>query len=235
MKRIWKLFQIGLKQIAKDGMLLVMLPIPFIAGLFFKLAMPFLNGVLEDKLAFSILPWYGLCDGMLICLAPMLVAMVSAFLLLDERGEGVSAFYQISPAGGCCYLAARVGLPLLWSFAATFIAAALFHLSPLSPGVIVTSTIVSTFTGAALAMMVVSIAENRVEGLAISKLTGLSFSGLIVVWLLPPPYSYLCSFLPSFWVGKLILEGAHPLTFLFGVVTCLLWIALFSKRFLSRI
>jgi len=41
----------------------------------------------------------------------MLIAMVSAFLLLEERDEGIIAFYQITPAEGYAYLTA---LPSFW-------------------------------------------------------------------------------------------------------------------------
>lgn len=235
MKQIRKLFFIGLKQIVKDGMLLVLFPVPFLAGAASKFGIPFINGILESEFSFSLLPWYNLVDGMLVCITPMFMAMVSAFLLLDERGEGVSSFYQITPVGGKYYLAARIGIPMVWAFAVTIIVAMVFHISDISFGVIVLSSLLSSLTGIALAMMVVSIAENRVEGLAISKLMGISFLGLILLWFLPGQYVYLCSFLPSFWIGKLIMDGGNLLTLILGCLCCLLWTILFSRKFLSRI
>lgn len=235
MKQIMKLFQIGLKQIAKDGMLLVLLPAPFLVGLIFKFAVPFANGITEDKLSFSLLPWYGLVDGMLICLTPMFVAMVSAFLLLDERDEGVSAFYQITPTEGYSYLTARIGIPMAFALIITIIAATVFNISGLSPITILSSSFISALTGISLAMTVVSMAENRVEGLAFSKLMGISFLGLILVWFIPTPYSYFSSFLPSFWIGKLIMDGGNLFSFVLGLISCLIWIIFFSRRFLTRI
>ena len=132
MKHTGKLFKIGLRQIAKDGMLLVLIPAPFLAGIFFKFAIPYINTILIKKFAFSITPWYGLMDGMLICLTPMFVAMISAFLLLEERDEGLSAFYQITPAEGRSYLFARIGLPMIWAFFITMTVAAVFKLSSFS-------------------------------------------------------------------------------------------------------
>lgn len=235
MKHTIKLFQIGLKQISKDGMLLVMIPIPFLAGLFFKLAIPFINTILISEFSFSITPWYGLADGMLICLTPMFVAMISAFLLLEERDEGLNAFYQITPAQGYSYLTARIGLPMLWAFFITIIVSGVFNLSSLSAGVILSGSLISSFTGIFLAMMVVSIAGNRVEGLALSKLMGISFLGLILIWLVPKPYYYVMAFLPSFWIGKLILDGAGFFSFMLGFLCCFLWIAFFTRKFLGRV
>lgn len=230
-----QLFKIGLKQILKDGMLLVLIPAPFLVGLFFKLGIPYINQWLIQQFSFSIIPWYGLIDGMLICLTPMFVAMISAFLLLEERDEGVNAFYQITPAEGYSYLYARIGFPMLWAFLVTIVISAVFNISDLSVGVIFLSAIISNLTGIFLAMMVVSLANNRVEGLAFSKLMGISFLGLILIWFIPRSYFFLMAFLPSFWIGKLLMEGADFLSFIGGVLTCSVWIAIFTRRFIKKV
>ena len=235
MKHTVKLFQIGLKQISKDGMLIVLIPAPFLAGIFFKLAIPFFNTVLTSEFSFPLTAWYGLADGMLICLAPLFTAMISAFLLLEERDEGLNAFYQITPAEGYSYLAARIGLPMTGAFIITIIVAAAFNLSSLSFGVILSSSLISSFTSIFLAMMIVSVAGNRVEGLALSKLMGISFLGLILIWFIPAPYSYFMAFLPSFWIGKILMDGVNVFTFAFGVISCFLWIAFFTRKFLKRV
>ena len=98
---------------------------------------------------------------MLICLTPMFVAMISSFLILEERDERLSDFYQITPAEGYSYLFARIGLPMIWAFAVTMIVSKIFNISSLSTFTILDCSIISGFTGIFLAMMVVSIAGNR--------------------------------------------------------------------------
>nr|WP_308626000.1 hypothetical protein [uncultured Eisenbergiella sp.] len=235
MKHTRKLFEIGLKQIAQDGMLLILIAAPFLVGMFFRFVIPFINTILINEFSFPITPWYGLADGMLICMTPMFVAMISAFLLLEEREEGVNAFYQITPAEGYSYLLARIGLPMTGAFVITLFVSAVFTISSLSFGVILSGSFISSLTGIFLAMMVVSIAGNRVEGLALSKLMGISFTGLILVWFIPAPYHFLLAFLPSFWIGKILADGVNPFSFIVGLLTCFLWIAFFTKKFLNRV
>ncbi|ERI99070.1 MULTISPECIES: hypothetical protein [Eubacteriales] len=235
MRNTGKLFAAGLRQIARDGMLLVLVPAPLFAGLFFRFAIPLIDRALTERFSFSIAAWYGLADGMLICLAPMFVAIISAFLILEERDEGLGAFYQITPSAGYPYLLARIGISMGWALGVTLLVALACKLSPLSFQTVLQSAIVSSLTGIFLAMMVVSLAGNRVEGLAVSKLTGISFAGLILLWFVPAPHHYWLAFLPSFWIGKLVMEGADPLSFALGILTCLLWIALFTRRFLRRV
>jgi fluoroquinolone transport system permease protein len=230
-----KLFRIGLKQMTKDGMLLALLPSPFFMGILFKFGVPFVNELSEKQLSFSLVPWYGLVDGFLVCLTPLFTAMACAFLLLEERDEGIGAFYRITPAEGYPYLAARIGIPIVWAFAATVIALALCNISGLRFDAIMMSAIISTLAGLSMALMLVSLAGNRVEGLALSKLMGVSLLGLFLIWFVPRPYHFFGAFLPSLWIGKILMEGASMPAFMLGALASLLWIAFFVRRFLRRI
>lgn len=234
MKQIMELFQIGLRQIMRDGMLFALVLAPIMIGLFFKLAIPFVNNIIEETLSFSLLPWYGLMDGFLICLVPMLTAMISTFLLLEERDEGISAFYQVTPTAGYAYMVARVGIPMIWAIFAAIIITLICGVSGLPVSVVLCCSIISTVTGIALAMMVVTMAANRVEGLAFSKLMGMSLLGLIAVWAVPAPYDYLTAFLPSFWMGKIIVEGLGVFPFTMALSLCFIWIVVFARRFQAR-
>ena len=156
MRNTGKLFAAGLRQIARDGMLLVLVPAPLFAGLFFRFAIPLIDRALTERFSFSIAAWYGLADGMLICLAPMFVAIISAFLILEERDEGLGAFYQITPSAGYPYLLARIGIPMGWALGVTLLVALACKISPLSFQTVLQSSIVSSLTGVFLAMMVVS-------------------------------------------------------------------------------
>lgn len=231
MMQTLKLFQIGLRQISRDGILFVLLLAPFILGLFCKLAIPLINILTIKELSFELLHWYSLIDGFLICLTPMLTAMISAFLLLEERDEGISAFYQITPTAGYTYMAARIGLPMVWAIIVTAIITFLCGLSGLSIPVILCCTVISTLTGMALALMVVTTATNRVEGLALSKLMGISLLGVITVWAVPAPYNYITAFLPSFWIGKILTEGLEVFSLAAALALCGIWIFIFLRRF----
>ena len=235
MRQSIKLFQIGLKQITRDGILVALVPAPVMIGILFKLAIPFANSIAEERLSFSLLPWYGLVDGSLICLIPMLTAMVMAFLLLEERDEGISALYQVTPAAGYSYIIARVGFPMAWTLLATIISTFVFGLSGLSITAILFCSLISTLMGIALSMLVVTMAANRVEGLALSKMTGFSLMGLVAVWVIPTPYKYFVSFLPSFWIGIMIEEGLGTFSFIVSLLVCAMWVFIFIRRFLIRL
>ncbi|AFM00013.1 hypothetical protein Desde_1610 [Desulfitobacterium dehalogenans ATCC 51507] len=235
MKQTFKLFQIGLRQITYDGMLLVLLAAPFLFGLMVKMGLPNADAWLYQHWAFSIKPWYSLADGMMMTLTSMLLSMVSAFLLLEERDEGTGAYYQITPLEGYSYLVARIGLPMVWSFLCMMIVTMLFGIANLTFLQIIAAGLISTLTGAALAMMVVSLAGNRVEGLAISKLATLNVLGLLMAWFVPMPYQYLGAFLPGYWIGEIVQQGVNWSSFLAGFMMCIAWIVAFTRKFLRKI
>ncbi|SHN57444.1 hypothetical protein [Desulfitobacterium chlororespirans] len=170
-----------------------------------RIGLPKADAWLYQQGVLSLKPWYSLADGMIITLTSILLAMVSAFLLLEERDEGTGAYYQITPLEGYTYLAARIGLPMVWSFLCLLMVTMLCGIAHLTLVQILAAGLLSTLMGAALAMMVVSLAGNQVEGLAISKLTGLNMLGLLMVWFVPRPYQYLGAFLPGYclsaWPG----------------------------------
>lgn len=235
MIQTYKLFKIGLRQIVRDGMLLALLPAPFLIGIVVKFGMPAANTLLEQHLSFSLIPWYSLADAMLMALTPMMLAMACAFLLLEEKDEGTGMYYQITPVQGYAYLLARIGLPMLWAFVCTIIVTLLFGISHTTLPVVVTTALISALMGVALSMMIVTLSGNKVEGLAVSKLTGLSLLGLLAVWFAPAPYQYFGTFLPTFWIGELVRQGANGLPFAAGLLTCFLWIYVFINKFLRKI
>lgn len=235
MKQTIRLFNIGVRQASGDGMLLMLLPAPFLIGILVKWSIPFASQMTMQYFNFSLRPWYGLADTFLLTLSPLMIAMVSAFLLLDERDEGTGAYYQITPVQGYSYLMARIGLPMAWALICNILVGIAFGISGLNFQGVLSAGFIGTGAGVACSMMIVTLAGNRVEGLAISKLTGISLVGILSVWFIPVPYQYAAAFLPSFWVGEIVRQGANIVTSIGGVLVCTLWICIFSKGFFRKI
>lgn len=235
MKQTIRLFNMGLRQMSSDGMLLMLLPAPFLIGILVKWGIPFASHMTTQYFSFSLQPWYGLADAFLLTLSPLMIAMVSAFLLLDERDEGTGAYYQITPVQGYAYLMARIGLPMAWALICNMVVGMAFGISGLNFQGVLSAGFVGTGAGTACSMMIVTLAGNRVEGLAISKLTGVSLLGILALWFIPAPYQYVLAFLPSFWVGEIVWQGANIFALAGGILTCILWAFVFGKGFLRKI
>jgi fluoroquinolone transport system permease protein len=233
MKMVYPIFTAGLRQIRRDGMLLFLLPSPFIIGAVFRLLLPWADVIFQRELSFSLAPWYQLSDAFLIMITPCMVAMVTSFLMLEELDEGLHLYYAVTPAGGENYLTARLLLPLVWALSCSLLVEFILGLAAFSWWQIVVAALLSTIHGGALSLMVVVFSHNKVEGLAYAKLMGVFTLGLPAVWLVKPPYQYLAAILPSFWIGK-ILSQATPVTVVGGVLVTVCWAYILLKLFLKK-
>ena len=235
MRSTLTVFSIGFRIILRDAIMLVLIPAPFLVGIAFRFLLPWLNLILTKRFAFSFENYYALTDSLMILLSPTLLTMSSAFLLLEESDEGISSYYQITPAGRLHYLMARIGIPSLWGFLCSVVIGHMFGLSTLSFLNILAISSIATLFSCAVAMMIVSLAANRVEGLAISKLTGITLIGAFIPWFVTDSWRWFVGILPTFWIGGLSQGAALGLNLFLGIVTSLLWIAFFTKRFLLKI
>ncbi|WP_406241813.1 hypothetical protein ACF3M2_12115 [Tissierella carlieri] len=235
MRQLYRVFKMGLIQAGRDGILLALLPSPFLIGLVFKFGLPILNQILEKYLYFSIEEWYPLADAMLAALTPMMLAMACAFIMLDEKDEGTGTYYRITPAQHKTYILARIVLPMLWSLCCTIIVMVIFRLTNLTWTQILISSFIGMGMGAVISILIVAFSNNKVEGLAISKLSAITILGLFTKPFIPAPYRYGTVILPSFWIGEAIYNQANILSLIIGISICLLWILLFTKRFSRKV
>ncbi|UNC92003.1 hypothetical protein [Candidatus Contubernalis alkaliaceticus] len=237
---VWKIFSIGFRQILRDGMLFILLPAPFLLGAALRFIIPYADGILSQQLNLSLFPWYPISDAFLLTMTPVMIAMVCAFIVLDERDESIGVYYSITPSAGWNYLIARIGLPMVWAFASSVIVVLLFGLAVDNIPVILTVSVISTLQGIIFFMLLVTLAGNKVEGLALSKITNILSLGLFVPWFLEAPYRYLFGFLPSFWIGQMIHFASQfgqsiPLSYIaMGVLSWLIWTIFLSRWFLQR-
>ena len=236
----YKIFRVGLQQILRDGILLLLIPAPFLMGVVLRYLLPFADSLLQQRMDVSIVSWFPLSDAMLITMTPIMTAMICAFVILDERDEKVGIYYHITPAGGYSYLIARIMLPMIWAFGSSVLVMGLFSLVIQDGLRILLVSLVGTLQGVAMSMLLVSVAGNKVEGLALAKLTNIVAMGFLVPFFVASPAKYAFGIFPSFWIGEMV-KGAHPgvavLLFygLMGALVSLVWMGILSRIFLRRI
>jgi fluoroquinolone transport system permease protein len=82
----------------------------------------------------------------------------------------------------------------------------------------------------AVSLLIFSFSHNKVEGMAIAKMSGLFMLGLPVPFFLKSDVQYLFSPLPSFWTTKLSVD-TNLLFLLPAVITLLLWMWVLYRKF----
>lgn len=235
MSVIIKIFASGWRQVRRDGMLLLLLPLPFVLGAVNKYLLPLLNAWLNRQFSIDATPYYQISDLIFVMLAPVFTAIVCAFLMLDERDEGTALYYSITPAAGNAYLIARLILPMLWALLMTLIVALFFTHHPLSLPLAIWTALLATLQALAMGLIILIYAGNKVEGLALFKVVNLALFAFLPAWFVDAPLKYLLAIFPSFWIDELIKVASTGgailwLNGLLGLVCCTLWITLSLKQ-----
>jgi fluoroquinolone transport system permease protein len=131
-----------------------------------------------------------------------LIGWVTGFLLLEDRDDGPLLAVDVTPVGRGGFLAYRLAVTAALTAAITLMA--LYLLLPAAALWLKLLILVTIPVDAALsAIVLLALARNKVEGLALTKLTNIAavvpFAALI-----PSPLRLLAGIVPTYWLGELL-------------------------------
>ena len=219
----------------RDKMLFAACLAPVLAGLFFRFAIPFLEAALTDWFHVSAIfsPYYALIDIFFAMLSPAMFCFASAMVSLEEVDEKTAAYLFVTPLGRNGYLTARLCIPSVAAFLVTVVLLPVFKLTSLSAADIILLAAGGTLQGIISALLILTFSSNKLEGMAVSKLSTLLISGAAIPFFIKSDVQYVLSLLPSFWMGKSICENAS-LYMLPAIVLLITWICVLLKRYLRK-
>jgi fluoroquinolone transport system permease protein len=178
-------------------------------------------------------PYYLLFDLLLASITPLLYCFAAAYVILGEVDDGISRYLVVTPLGKSGYLISRLGLPTIIAFIISIAALYYFRLSDIAFVNIIIISLMTSLLGLVEALLVVSLAGNKVEGMAVSKLSGLFFLGLPAPFFISSKVQYLLFLLPSFWVSKYAMEQ-QLWSAVIGFLVTFGWITLLYQRFKNK-
>jgi len=232
MTPVLRSFSVFIRQILRDNMLFAVCAAPLLAAVVFRFCVPAAESLLCAQLgqAAVLKGYYLLFDLCLCVITPYLFCFASAMVMLTEYDENMTAYMAVTPVGKRGYITSRLVLPAAISFFASALLLAGFSLTAWQPLTMLTACLLSGLMSVALALMLFAFSHNRVEGMAMAKLSGLVLLGLPVPFFLTSGLQYLFAPLPSFWLAKLCVTQSGWFL-LPGLGTSLIWIAVLYKRF----
>lgn len=197
-----------IKSVTKDLMLFVCLVAPILIGLVFRLGVPFLEELLCDYFdkVEIIKPYYAIFDLIIVIMTPVMFVFSSILFMLEEYDFGIVKYYAVTPVQGKGYFFARIIVPSIIGFIYNFVLLLIFHVSSLDILNVFLFSLLGTIIGISTAMPVLAFAKNKLEGMALVKMSGLFIAGIPVVYFINEPIKYLFSFLPSFWFSKFSID-----------------------------
>lgn len=220
----------------RDLMLVAVCIVPVLAGLMFRFVIPIFETVLTDWLHTSeiIAPYYSLIDVFFAMLSPAMFCFVSAMVCLEEDDENTAKYLFVTPLGKNGYLVARFCIPSIIAFVVTVVLLPFFKLTFLSLIEVVLLALVGTLQGIIIALLILTLSSNKLEGMAVSKLATSMIIGAVIPYFIKGNIQYVLFPLPSFWIGKAICDN-QLIYFLPAFALSAIWIFVLVKRYLKKI
>ncbi len=233
MKAVLSCFKALLLSVKTDRMLQLCCAVPLLSGAFFRFGIPALEALLMRKLGLAavIAPYYILFDLLFSLLTPMIFCYVTAMVILEERDDHVALYLSVTPLGKKGYFLARLGMPALVSFIVTALLLPAFSLTGVSLGKALLYALCGTAQALIIALLVVSFSQNKLEGMAVTKLSSLLMLGMFAPFFMRGNAQYLLAFLPSFWLAR---AAEHGVAGLICLVLSALWMLPLLRRFAEK-
>ncbi len=230
LKRISSLLFGDFRLISRDPMLYVLFAAPVMTVLIIRFGMPVVSSLLVQHLQFNLLPFLPFINTFLALIQAMLAGMLFGFIALDERDEGVIAAISVTPVARSGYIYYRLVIAALFSMLFFSIVMAGGGYVQLSFFRMSLMTLIASVNGAFYLLFLASTADNKVEGLALSKLGGLVFFAPIAGFFLPPVWRFPMMVFPTYWVVPVLTASDRSLL-LFIPLMGLVFVAWFSLLF----
>ena len=224
-----------LKFVRKDKMLFAAMIAPLLAGI----AIHFVIPVAEKELtamtgrAAVLSPYYSLVDVFFASLTPVMYCFIAAMVVLEEHDDHIDCYLFVTGLGRNGYFISRIALPTLFAFVITVALLPVFGLTELSVVEILFLSLAGSLQGIIIALMIVTLSTNKLEGMAVTKVSSLLMLGAFVPYFVSGPLQYGVSVLPSFWMGKALAEQ-EPLSMVLTIVVAGGWMVVMKERYDRR-
>ncbi len=227
-----------LKFIARDPMLLVASVAPALLVVLLRLVFPLAADLLIRNTGFDLYLYYPVVAITFITLIPMLIGMVYAFILLDENDTHILQVISVTPAGKKYFILMRMIMPVILSFIFTVFAISLTNPVP-SEGWLRTLVITVLFSTQStfIFLFIGSMAGDKIEGLALTKLYGIFLVAVPIGLILHHPWNYLAFFSPSYWIAWSWIVPSPVYSIWYAVIAVLLTSAgmiFFLRHFIRK-
>ena len=182
-----------LANLRRDPMLVAAMAAPLLVGVLVRVGVPRVTDLID------LADYLPLILGFSMLLAPFLAGFVMGFLLLEEREDRILDAIAVTPLGTGGFFAYRLWWPVLTGGLGAAAVALLAGVTA-EVGRLVAAVFLAAATGGLITLVLAVLAGDRVQGLALGKLTGVTLVAAVGFQLLPEPWRWLLAPIPQVWV-----------------------------------
>ena len=179
-----------------------------------------------------------LCDRVAFIVGGQIFALDSPHNLIMSKGAA-NVIYTWNdngeqaascPLGQSGYFISRMILPAILALVMTVILLPMFDLIKWSVAVILLLSLTGSLQGIVISLLIVTLSSNKLEGMAVTKLSSFMMFGAIVPFFVSAPVDLCVCFLPPYWMGKAVYKG-KPIVMLLSVLVAVIWILIVKRKY----
>lgn len=210
---IWRVGRNDAKLIGRDTFLIGMFAYSLFLAILTRFALPWVavEVAARGALPFSLEDWYPLIvAGSTFFGGSLFAGMIFGFMLLDEKDAHTLTALLVSPMPINYYVLYRVGIPTVIAFMLIVLQMWIINIAvpPVLPLLLLAAG--GALFAPIIALFLATFAQNKVQGFALTKFTGIMGITLVAGWFLPEAAQIALVLFPPYWVNKaywLLLEG----------------------------
>ncbi|HSL31594.1 MAG TPA: hypothetical protein VK900_20505 [Anaerolineales bacterium] len=228
---------IDIRNVRRDSMVSWMVFIPIMMALLMRWGVPALTARLVEQYGFNLTEYYPvLLAYFFIGMCPMIFGVVIGFLLLDEKDDRTLTALQVTPLPLHSYVLYRIAVPVILTVLLMFVIFPLANLTPFDARTVLISALAAAPMAPMLALYIASIAQNKVQGFALMKLTGIVLFAPVIAYFASPGWELAFGIFPTYWPMKVywLLHAGATNVWLYLIVAVIyqsLVTAFFARRF----
>lgn len=228
-----------LRNFRRDPLLIWMVIFPPAVALLFRLLVPALQKILLTRWGFELDPYYPLIMSFFLLTPGVIAGVLSGFVLVDERDEGVLTAIAVTPVPWWSWLTYRLAVPLGLGTALAVATYPMVGIMPLPLVDLVVIAGVAALLAPVTALFLAAFAANKVSGFAMIKILNTVNMLPIIAWFFEPPMQWIAGIVPSFWPMRMVWQAcagrAYFVEAIGGVLVAMLALLLLERRFRTRL
>lgn len=215
-----------MKRIAREPILMILMFVPLLTLAVLKALVLFGVPLLREYLDFDLEPWYGYVVSTGLLIGPCMLGTVAAFVMIDDRDEGMTNLMAVTPNGYSGYVANRLFLPFILCIAYTFAGYLMLDIFFIPFWKLMYIALLTGIESIAVGLLLMSMVDNKVKGLTYAKgMSGLMLAGLADL-LDIKAVSVVSGFIPFYWIPSLAIKQDTMPGIILPLVVHLAWAAL---------
>ena len=220
MKKVLMLSYNDFKNILREPTLTVIAIGPILFTIMIRFIVPYITKLLAPY--FDLLPYYSLLASYVLLFIPLLMGMVSGFILLDEKDDNTWMCLITTPLGKKGYLLYRILFPAIISFIYALAVIPFINIVEFQLLYMIPIALLGALEAPIVSLYLSLFASNKVEGLVLSKSLGIFMVAPLIQYFTKSKLAILAGIIPAYWPVQSFLSISNTIDYTFNIAVGLI-------------